>query len=204
MNTKPEDVSSTVLPSSPQAGASVTYCLQKRNIEGSADQSHHLVNKKEKIRGRDSSGRDSSERESQGAHQAPLPQSRGTSSHTRDPAGRGLKPGATSHRLHTAEQWGLQDAIRSNMVRQKLLPGNQEMDRDKTPHKEKAHHPRPPSKNAGFCIALSGKWGAEMDLATQCSVSGLICWVPWPLSKAHGCYWVGKRGPKDVVASSSL
>lgn len=52
MNTKPEDVSSTVLPSSPQAGASVTYCLQKRNIEGSADQSHHLVNKKEKIRGK--------------------------------------------------------------------------------------------------------------------------------------------------------
>lgn len=71
-----------------------TYCRQKRNIEESADQNHHLENKKRGSQAGQTQVRDP------GCTPRPLPQSCTTSSHTRDPEGKGLKPGAASHRLH--------------------------------------------------------------------------------------------------------
>lgn len=112
MKTKPQDVSSTILPPPHKRG--FTYCLQRRNIEESADQNHHLENKKEKVRG------DRLKWEIQGAHHTPF------HSPARHPATPGTQRGRDSslglHYIdYTAEQWGLQESFRSNTAQQKLV-----------------------------------------------------------------------------------
>lgn len=192
MKTKPEDVSSTILPSSSQEGL-------------------HLLSSEKEYRGECRSESSSSEqkRESQGGQTQvrdpgftprPLPQSCTTSSHTRDPEGKGLKPGATSHRLHCR---GVQLARVHQIQHSPAETGfwHQEMYRDKTPHKEKSV----PTKLECRALHLS-EWevGAEKDPVTQCTALGLACWMPWPLSKTHSYYWIRKRGPKNVVTSFLL
>lgn len=160
MKTNPEDVSSAVLPSSPRAGASVTYCLQKRNIEESAGRNHHLVNEKEKNQGEQTQVR--------GPGCTPCM----TSSHTGDPAGRGLKPGATSHRLYCrAVRLARKSPSDPTRPSRNCFQTSGNVQRQDSSQGEGP----PPKLECGTLRLPEWEVGTEMDLATQCSVLPAEC-----------------------------
>lgn len=191
MKTKPEDVSSTILPSSPQEGL-------------------HLLSSEKEYRGECRSESSSSEqkRGSQagqtqvrdpGCTPRPLPQSCMTSSHTRDAEGKGLKPGATAHSL-LCRTVRLAGVLQIQHSPAETGFRHQEMYGDKTPHKEKVPHQ---SWNAELCIYQSGKWGLRriQSLNAQSQVLPDGC---------HGLFlssWIlldKERGPENVVTSFLL
>lgn len=151
MKTKPEDVSSTILPSSPQERL-------------------HLLSSEKEYRGECRSESSSSEqkRESQGGQTQvrdpgctprPLPQSCTISSHTRNSEGKGLKPGATSHRLHCRAVW------LARVLQIQHSPAETGFRHQDSPQGE-----GPPPKLECRALHLS-EWevGAQMDPVTQCS-----------------------------------
>lgn len=185
MKTKPRSCHYPPPPPLPprQAGASVTYCHQRRSIEGNGHQNHHLVNKKEK-----KSGENRLTWQIPGAHQAPPLQSCMTSSHSRDPAGRGLKPGGANTTQSTLQSPEAGKNLPDPTQLGETASRYQVTYRDKTPHKEKAHQQ---IWRAGFCVWEAG---ANMDPAIQCSVFGLARWASWPLLRLRGA-----TGQKEEV-----
>lgn len=159
MKTNPEDVSSTILPSSPQERL-------------------HLLSSEKEYRGECRSESSSSEqkRESQwgqtqvrdpGAHHAPF------HSPAWHPATPGTQRGRDSslglhHIDYTAEQCSLQESFRSNTAQQNLVSDT------RIPHKEKDPHQ---SWNAGLCTYQSEKWGLRriQSLNTQSRVLPVGC-----------------------------
>ena len=141
MKTKPEDVSSTILLSSPQE--MLHLLSSEKEYRGECRSESSSSEQKRKSQGGQTQVRDP------GCTPCPLPQS------CRYPATPGTQRGRDSslglhHTDYTAEQCGLQEFFRSNTAQQKLVSDT------RTPHKDKDPHQ---SWNAGLCIYQSEKWG---------------------------------------------
>jgi hypothetical protein len=160
----------------------------------------HLLSSEKEYRGEWTSESSSSEQERKeirgnrltwqipGAHQAPPLQSCMTSSQSRDPAGRGLKPGGANTTQSTLQSPEAGKNLPDPTQLGETASRYQITYRDKTPHKEKAHQQ---IWRAGFCVWEAG---ANMDPAIQCSVFGLARWASWPLLRLRGA-----TGQKEEV-----